>query len=56
MAKHNIIITRLWQTDNSTVSKYEITGSSIKGYFLERPGPDTQTPTNGKEFPRETIH
>ena len=42
MAKHNIIITRLWQTDNSTASSYEITGSSIKGYFLERPGPDTR--------------
>ncbi|CAE1143898.1 DUF5675 family protein [Serratia sp. Tan611] len=51
MAKHTIIITRTWQTDNSTISNYEITGSSIKGYFLERPGPDTQESYQRKRIP-----
>ncbi len=38
-----ISITRRWQTDSSTISTYDISNSSIKGYILERPGPDTTT-------------
>ncbi|MCG8709079.1 hypothetical protein JHU04_002310 [Brenneria sp. 4F2] len=41
MANRVILIRRLWQKNNSTISTYEVSGCSTKGYILERPGPDT---------------
>jgi hypothetical protein len=35
-----INIYRTWETDNSTISTFN-TGSGLKGYILERPGPAT---------------
>ncbi|EOI3547988.1 DUF5675 family protein [Cronobacter dublinensis] len=51
MAKHVISIKRLWQSDNSTISTYEVSGSTIKGYILERPGPDTTASGQIKRIP-----
>ncbi|WP_353613677.1 DUF5675 family protein [Mangrovibacter phragmitis] len=51
MAKYTIFVKRIWQTDNSTISTYEISGSKIKGYILERPGPDTKTSGLEKRIP-----
>ena len=36
-----IKIIRKWETQQSTISEYAINNSNIKGYILERPGPDT---------------
>ena len=41
MATYTIYVTRLWETKNSTISRFSISGSSVQGYILERPGPDT---------------
>lgn len=51
MANHVIYIKRIWQTENSTISTFEVSGSSIKGYFLERPGPDTTVSNQNKRIP-----
>ncbi|EIE3256421.1 hypothetical protein LDH75_003904 [Escherichia coli] len=51
MANHVILIKRLWQSDNSTISTYTVSGSTIKGYILERPGPDTTTSGLRKRIP-----
>jgi hypothetical protein len=37
----HIQIVRKWQTDNSTISELITNGGLIRGYVLERPGPDT---------------
>ncbi|EPR9025269.1 DUF5675 family protein [Cronobacter dublinensis] len=55
MAKHVISIKRLWQSDNSTISTYEVSGSTIKGYILERPGPDTTASGQIKRIPEESY-
>lgn len=41
MVTYTIHITRLWETENSTISRFSISGSTLQGYILERPGPDT---------------
>lgn len=41
MATYTLHITRLWETENSTISRFCISGSTLQGYILERPGPDT---------------
>ena len=41
MATYTIHITRLWETEKSTISRFSISGSTLQGYILERPGPDT---------------
>ncbi len=51
MAKHVISIKRLWQSDKSTISTFTVSGSTIKGYILERPGPDTTTSGLRKRIP-----
>ncbi|GAA3601414.1 hypothetical protein GCM10023078_31150 [Gibbsiella greigii] len=51
MANNLISIKRLWQTDNSTISTYDISGSKISGYILERPGPDTTISGLRKRIP-----
>ncbi|SCC17578.1 hypothetical protein GA0061071_107170 [Kosakonia oryzendophytica] len=51
MANYLISVKRLWETNNSTISTYEISGSTIKGYFLERPGPDTTVSGQLKRIP-----
>lgn len=51
MTNHLISIKRLWQTNDSTISTYEISGGAIKGYMLERPGPDTSTSGLRKRIP-----
>lgn len=38
---YTIFIQRKWQTPSSTVSEFAISGTDIKGFFLECPGPDT---------------
>ncbi|EPN1931737.1 DUF5675 family protein [Cronobacter dublinensis] len=55
MAKHVISIKRLWQSDNSTISTYEVSGSTIKEYILERPGPDTTVSGQIKRIPEESY-
>ncbi|ELY2856429.1 hypothetical protein SMC92_003528 [Cronobacter dublinensis] len=55
MAKHVISIKRLWQSDSSTISTYEVSGSTIKGYILERPGPDTTVSGQRKRIPEESY-
>jgi hypothetical protein len=37
----HIQIVRKWQTDNSTISELITNGGLIRGFVLERPGPDT---------------
>jgi len=51
MANYLISIKRLWQTDSSTISTYDISGSTISGYILERPGPDTRESGLRKRIP-----
>lgn len=41
MATYTIYVTRLWETEQSTISRFSISGSTLQGYILERPGPDT---------------
>ena len=52
MANRVIYIKRMWQTENSTISTFEVSGSNIKGYFLERPGRIRLFPIKIKEFLR----
>lgn len=40
---YTIFIQRKWQTSKSTISEFSISGTDIKGYFLECPGPDSVT-------------
>ncbi|QHM76812.1 hypothetical protein C7M52_02795 [Mixta theicola] len=56
MAKHVITLTRIWQTAESTISTYEVSGSKIKGYFLERPGPDTMESGKRKRIPEGSYY
>lgn len=51
MRNHLISVKRLWESDTSTISTFEISGSTIKGYFLERPGPDTTASCQLKRIP-----
>lgn len=51
MSNHVIFVKRIWQTTKSTISTYEISGTEIRGYILERPGPDTTTPNQNKRVP-----
>ncbi|ACX88219.1 DUF5675 family protein [Pectobacterium parmentieri] len=51
MASHVIYIRRMWQTNKSTISVFNVSDSSIKGYFLERPGPDTTQSNQNKRIP-----
>lgn len=46
-----ILVKRIWQTPNSTISRYSIPGTKISGYFLERPGPDTTVPNQRLRIP-----
>jgi hypothetical protein len=48
---YTIFIQRKWQTALSTISEFNIPGTEIKGYFLECPGPDTETPNLNKRIP-----
>lgn len=48
---YTIFIQRKWQTSKSTISEFTIPGTSIKGYFLECPGPDTTTSGLKKRIP-----
>lgn len=48
---YTIFIQRKWQTPSSTVSEFAISGTDIKGYFLECPGPDTVMPNLKKRIP-----
>lgn len=48
---YTIFIQRKWQTSLSTISEFTVSGSDIKGYFLECPGPDTVTPYLKKRIP-----
>lgn len=43
MATYTINITRHWETEKSTISRFSIPGTNpaLQGYILERPGPDT---------------
>lgn len=41
MATYTIYVTRFWETEQSTISRFSISGSTLQGYILERPGPDT---------------
>jgi hypothetical protein len=56
MASHVIYIKRMWQTDKSTISTFEVSGSAIKGFFLERPGPDTTQSNQNKRIPEGNYH
>lgn len=38
---HYIYVVRKKQTTESTLSEFKTSDGSLKGYFLERPGPDT---------------
>ena len=51
MAKFTLLVNRIWQTQLSTISVYEIPGSKIKGYILECPGPDTTQSGLKKRIP-----
>lgn len=46
-----MFIQRKWQTAISTISEFNISGTDIKGYFLECPGPDTIMPNLKKRIP-----
>jgi len=46
-----ILVKRIQQTQNSTISRYSIPGTKISGYMLERPGPDTTTPNQRLRIP-----
>lgn len=48
---YTIFIKRLWQSENSTISEFSISGTEISGYFLERPGPDTTEENLRKRIP-----
>lgn len=51
-----ISITRRWQTDSSTISTYNISNSTITGYILERPGPDTTVSGLKKRIPEGSYN
>lgn len=51
MAKHVISIKRFLKSEKSTISTFAVSGSTIKGYILERPGPDSATPGSKKRIP-----
>ncbi|WP_237172358.1 DUF5675 family protein [Pantoea alhagi] len=48
---YTIFVQRKWQTTLSTISEFSISGTNIKDYFLECPGPDTVTPRLKKRIP-----
>lgn len=48
---YTIFIQRKWQTPSSTVSEFAVSGTDIKGYFLECPGPDTVARRQKKRIP-----
>ncbi|WP_380184659.1 DUF5675 family protein [Kalamiella sp. sgz302252] len=50
-----ILVKRIWQTELSTISRYNIPGTKISGYMLERPGPDTTTPNKRLRIPEGTY-
>lgn len=46
-----IHLKRKWETEQSTIGEYSIVGTNIRGYMLERPGPDTLAPGLRKRIP-----
>lgn len=48
---YTIFVQRKWQTTLSTISEFSISGTDVRGYFLECPGPDTATPRLKKRIP-----
>ena len=51
-----IKIIRKWETQQSTISEYAINNSNIKGYILERPGPDTLRSNMRLRIPEGTYN
>ncbi|WP_413495861.1 DUF5675 family protein [Morganella psychrotolerans] len=51
MSKHVLSIVRETQSNNATISSFAISGSSVRGYILERPGPDTSESMRRKRIP-----
>lgn len=50
-----IRLKRKWETERSTIGQYAIEGTNIKGYMLERPGPDTLEAGLRKRVPEGTY-
>lgn len=55
MAQNIIKIERFFDTELSTISRYYIAGTRIKGYVLECPGPDTTMSNQRKRIPVGTY-
>ncbi|MBR0564798.1 hypothetical protein J5J83_01545 [Azoarcus sp. L1K30] len=55
MANTLIRIVRKWQTAQSTISEYSVDGGDLKGFILERPGPDSSTPNLRLRIPEGTY-
>lgn len=55
MTERTIFVKRKWQTAASTISTFEVSGTDFKGYFLERPGPDTSVANTAKRIPDGTY-
>ena|ERR1700730_8847124 len=55
LIRGGINIYRTWETDQSTIDKFT-TGSDLKGYILERPGPSTSKRGQRRRIPAGTYN